>query len=61
MNSEKNSFWENMWIFIIILLIIGFIYNIVEWIIKSIKNKDWISIVVWIIVTYILYSYLNTI
>jgi hypothetical protein len=61
MSTNKNSFLENMWLFLIILVIIGFIYNIVEWIIKTIKEKDWISLVIWFTVTYLICLYFDII
>lgn len=61
MSTNKNSFLENMWLFLIILVIIGFIYNIVEWIIKTIKEKDWISLVIWFAVTYLICLYFDII
>jgi len=61
MSNDKNSFWENMWLFIIVLLIIGLIHNLVEWVIKCIKTKDWISLTIWIIVTYLACLFFNLI
>jgi len=54
-NESKTSFWENMWIFLIVLVFIGVIYNIVEWITNMIQNKQWTKLIIWISITIGLY------
>jgi len=54
-NESKTSFWENMWIFLIVLVFIGVIYNIVEWITNIIQNKQWTKLIIWISITIGLY------
>lgn len=43
-----------MWVFVFILVIIAIIYNVIEWVIDCIKKRDWISLAIWIMASYIL-------
>lgn len=57
--ENKNSFWESMWLFLVVLVLMSLVYNIVEGVIDAIKRGDWVRIIIWIIVIFSFYYIAN--